>query len=713
MLAGAVSATAGTLLAGSAASSAAAEHPRRSAVPWQQTADGRGRLSLEFDGPGRGVPVRLPLPAGRRADRITVTSTTGHVRLSTDPEGEKAAESVTTAPADGLPGEAAVWVTPVRVGAPGTPADRLRVESPAGTRTIEVWIEPVRGRWMPAGHDSAELDLEIVSVHAALMRKGDGAEVVMWSPARETDDEGQPLPHPSKEGKWQWQAFHMGDVESRALDVATLRTRPTPMDADGRTAAKNIFCAGQAQLPDGRLLVAGGHVDPDHPDHDDAAGLHVYDPETGWSKAGDLGVPRWYPSVTTLPDGRMLITGGSLTVPVRDPKTDSGPDGYWNTIHNDYVIYHDGRLITPPDNRLIDPELLPDRQGRLATYPNLFVLPGGPGSNPVVAMVETNRAWLYHYASQARSPLRRAHRMYPMHCAGSRSYPTYGAPVLLPLQPGSARARILVVGGQHETQRDHRLLTRDQPATATAEIFEVDARRALDQQAGWRRTASMSRPRVLCDATLLADGSVLISGGSERGWGDMNTVHVYEAELFDPVSETFRPAAKAATDRRYHSTALLQPDGTVLKAGSTGGFALDSETGESLFDEHTTAERYYPPYLWRGPRPAITEVDGGSAPWSPLGYGGTVTVSARGDGLDEAARLALVKCGSTTHGWDMDQRFVWLAGTAEQVAPGQWTITGRTPADAATAPPGSYLMFLVDSSGVPSPAHPVTVGAGG
>lgn len=188
--------------------------------------------------------------------------------------------------------------------------------------------------------------------------------------------------------------------------------------------------------------------------------------------------------------------------------------------------------------------------------------------------------------------------------------------------------------------------------------------------------------------------------------GDMNRVPVLASEIFDPVTETFRPAADALTDRRCHSVALLQPDGTVLKAGSTGGFADDPETGKSLVDEHTTAERYYPPYLWRGPRPAITAVAGANDAWTTLGYDTQVGLQARGAGLDAQSKVALIRFGSTTHGNNMDQRYVWLRTVAQDSESYErWTIQFRTPETSAVAPPGDYMLVVVDSSGVPSPSR--------
>ena len=110
----------------------------------------------------------------------------------------------------------------------------------------------------------------------------------------------------------------------------------------------------------------------------------------------------------------------------------------------------------------------------------------------------------------------------------------------------------------------------------------------------------------------------------------------------------------------------------------------------------TTAEIYSPPYLFAGPRPVID-----SAP-SSVNYGSSFAV-----GTSQAASIesaALVRANSSTHGVNFDQRHVPLsfsAGTSE--------LTVSAPASGAQAPPGWYMLFLIDDAGVPSVASWVKV----
>ncbi|MBV9923318.1 MAG: DUF1929 domain-containing protein [Pseudonocardia sp.] len=140
--------------------------------------------------------------------------------------------------------------------------------------------------------------------------------------------------------------------------------------------------------------------------------------------------------------------------------------------------------------------------------------------------------------------------------------------------------------------------------------------------------------------------------------------------------------------RGYHSTALLMPDGTVLVGGS--GHANPGLAGQD------SAQIYSPPYLSKGPRPTIT-----SAPASAT-YGATIPVST-----PDAASISavnLVSLGADTHQSDMDQHFVPLTFTQ-----GTGGINVQIPSAAATAPPGNYMLFILNSSGVPSMASFITL----
>jgi hypothetical protein len=61
------------------------------------------------------------------------------------------------------------------------------------------------------------------------------------------------------------------------------------------------------------------------------------------------------------------------------------------------------------------------------------------------------------------------------------------------------------------------------------------------------------------------------------------------------------------------------------------------------------------------------------------------------------ASVSLIRFGAVTHSINMGQRFIPLS-----FLPGSSSLTITAPADANLAPPGNYMLFLVDTNGVPS-----------
>ncbi|QEH32282.1 Chitodextrinase precursor [Aquisphaera giovannonii] len=207
----------------------------------------------------------------------------------------------------------------------------------------------------------------------------------------------------------------------------------------------------------------------------------------------------------------------------------------------------------------------------------------------------------------------------------------------------------------------------------------------------WQQTASMANARTHLNLTILPDDTVLATGGSSD-IGGVNPAHaVYPAELWSPVTQTWTTMASMVTPRLYHSTALLLPDGRVVVAGG----------GHNYYNNiaYPSAEIYSPAYLFKGARPTVT-----SSP-STLSYGSSFFVGTP-DG-SSIASVALVRNGSVTHSFNMDQSYVPLAFS--QTAGG---LTVQAPSDANLAPPGYYMLFLVNSNGVPSIAPFVRLPAG-
>jgi len=229
------------------------------------------------------------------------------------------------------------------------------------------------------------------------------------------------------------------------------------------------------------------------------------------------------------------------------------------------------------------------------------------------------------------------------------------------------------------------ILGGNSPATNTTEIIDMGA-----ASPKWVTGPNMSQPRIEMDAVILPSGKVLALGGSKND-EDTSTLSL-NADLYDPASNTFSSAGANASQRLYHSTALLLPDATVWLAGG------NPQRGTY----NKTLEIYQPAYLFNSSgglatRPAIT-----SAP-SFVGYGKQFTVQTP-DAADITSAV-FMRGGSVTHAFDMDQRMVSLSFTT-----GSGTLTVNAPPNGNIAPPGYYMLFLLNSAGVPSVAKFVQIG---
>jgi hypothetical protein len=181
---------------------------------------------------------------------------------------------------------------------------------------------------------------------------------------------------------------------------------------------------------------------------------------------------------------------------------------------------------------------------------------------------------------------------------------------------------------------------------------------------------------------------VLVTGGVGADGFNNEAAPVLRAELWNPVSETWTTLPAMKVTRGYHSTAVLLPDGRVLVAG--GG------QGALAAGNHNNAEIYSPAYLFKGARPRVTAVP------TAVTYGQAFSITTP----DAAAieKVSLIGLGSVTHAFDANQRF---ASLHYSVAGGGLRVTA--PANGNIAPPGYYLLFIVNGKGVPSVAKMIKI----
>lgn len=361
----------------------------------------------------------------------------------------------------------------------------------------------------------------------------------------------------------------------------------------------------------------------------------LYDPATNrWTGIADTSGGRWYPTAVTLADGGVLVSFGTDEHGNDNTTQQVWKDGTWRTIVNFNVPPYYPRLHVVADGRVF-------MSGPLAL--TQFLDTGGAGQwNPL-----SNRI------NQLRD---------------------YAPSVLYD------KNKILFVGGG------------DRP---TAKAETLDLNQAMPT---WTATDPMHFRRRQHNATLLADGSVLVTGGT-KGAGFNNLTPgqpLRSAEVWNPVTKHWTKLAKSSVNRCYHSVAVLLPDATVLSAG--GGEYSPNNDGLPNPPQDTlpNAQVFSPPYLFKGTRPAIT-----SAP-SVIDYGATFDVGTSNP--SQIDHVNWVRLCSVTHSIDMNQRFVRLNFN---VSAGMLNVTA--PATSKECPPGHYMMFLVNNQGVPSVAKIVRI----
>jgi galactose oxidase len=343
---------------------------------------------------------------------------------------------------------------------------------------------------------------------------------------------------------------------------------------------------------------------------------NLFDPGTNtWSRVASMARGRWYPTTTTLANGEAVTIAG------RDQA---------------------GQVVTTPEVWTGSSwRVLSTATGWFPYYPRTFLAPNGK-----VFYAGEQQTSRYLSTSGTGAWTSVTSRLY-----GIRDY---GSAVMY--QPG----KILYAGGGRTTN--------------TAEIVDLNQARPV-----WRWTGSMAYARRHLNATILPDGTVLVTGGtSGTGFSD-EALAVHAAELWDPNTGVWTTLASNAVNRVYHSTTLLLRDGRVLHTGSG-----DAANNSNHFD----AEIFSPPYLFRGPRPTTTR-----AP-STVNYTEVFFVATADTTIK---RVTWVRLGSVTHAFDSNQRFNELAFTRTT---GGLNVTA--PASPNLAPPGHYTLFVLNDKGVPS-----------
>jgi hypothetical protein len=415
-----------------------------------------------------------------------------------------------------------------------------------------------------------------------------------------------------------------------------------------------MFCAGHVTLPDGRVLVQGGTKSyPTVAGKNDYGGLpstYVFDPDTkAFTKIGDAHEGHWYPTLTQLGSGDVWMGGGLMENTEGSVATE-----YFDTKAMAWLGLDNTKVTQNYQFWGLYPHMFLLRDGRLFYSGGHVFGDARPGS--------AGGASLYDPATGKVTDVKGLR---------SKDFRDQSASVLLP--PAQSQ-RVMITGGGN--------INRNLPGIRQTDLIDLT-------KAAPAYTPGPDLPglgKMYLNATTLSDRTVLVTNGSR--FNRDNASNVRTAAIYDPRTNAWRSVAADPIGRNYHSTAVLLPDGRVG--------VLGSNPGDGSYELRVSI--YEPPYLFKGQRPTVA----GGPDAATYGESFDVDVTTAPGRAVKWAQL--VRPMSVTHQMDSNMRLVDLPVT----------VTGNVAKVTVTAnrnllPPGPYMLTVTDTAGVPSVAKWVMI----
>lgn len=472
-------------------------------------------------------------------------------------------------------------------------------------------------------------------------------------------------------------------VISNELQAAAVTGPPNEVGEWSPVYGTSVVPVFVAMMPNGNVLMwdsVGDNPTEDYDDHSFTRAA-IWDPVANSSYRVDAGGANLFcAGYTHLSDGRLFLAGGNKNAAldgiklthIFDHNTNSwsrGPDMDYERWYPSVAAMPNEDLYIMGGGPAIHELYEPNNTVRtlwgayldhtreypfIQSAPDGRVLYAGPQSTMRMLSMDNNGTWQTY---------------------GNRdsSYRSYGSYAMYDI------GKVIVTGGIR-------------PATKSARVIDV-----LDGSPSVRGTSPMIYARRQHNLTILPDGSVLATGGftGSEQLIDLDR-GVYAAEVWNPATEQWTELASMSVTRQYHSAALLLPDGRVMVGG--GGICGDCfDVGYLRKD----IEIFSPPYLFNSSGNLATRPTVTSAP-TAIGFGQSFTINT--SNASSINKISLVRLGAPTHSQDMGQRFVPISFSQSGN-----TLTADAPTNANIAPPGYYMLFVVNNSGVPSVAKFVRV----
>lgn len=423
----------------------------------------------------------------------------------------------------------------------------------------------------------------------------------------------------------------------------------------------DLFCSGHSLLPDGRLFVAGGSALGSQELGTAETTIFALNPQPSPSPIAASGPlmtnGRWYPSTVSLGNGETaILSGGHCGIGQQAPCQVY----VFNKIPE--VLNAAGTSL----RSLTGAELLVPLYPQLHLAADGRVFHAGPYSPSRWLDTAGTGSWSttekeYYYSQK------------PDYITDRES----GSSVMYDVD------KVLIAGG-------------GSPPTNLCETIDL-----TNEVGNWTATGSMQYPRRHLNLTILADGKVLATGGTMGAGFDDSCIQnaVLAPELWNPTNGSWTTLASMSYRRQYHSTAMLLVDGRVMVGGNTGSGPTSPNCGPNLASFQQ--EIFTPPYLFNSDGTPATRPTISYAP-DVVNYDSQFIVTT--PPAVGISKVTMVRLSSVTHSVNMNQRINHL--TFRRVG---FNLRVDAPANGNVCPPGHYMLFLINSAGVPSVAKIIKI----
>jgi hypothetical protein len=465
------------------------------------------------------------------------------------------------------------------------------------------------------------------------------------------------------------------------------------------------------------------------------------------SEASDQKYARWYPSAIPMPNGQVLVVGGFDQDNSVPPDPDRAAKGELNQSQSDAAFTATRVNIVVPE--VYDPATdrniaLENARMAFPLYPQLEVVQTGPARNDwKVCTFDGEKEYGdelipggARFGVGGGTPRFTKGTTWCLDVLGAMNDPNRDTPAknhwtlvdtaqeVRPYCCPTASLLEIDANGDTVSHQWFMISGQDTAGNQTGTVERIDF---ADANPRWQTVGSILQPLSTTKAVLLPDGKVLIGHGVNRSAGcsvggractfeEREGLHF---QMFNPANGSITKLARTTVSRGLHGTATLLPDATVFFAGENREALVRPD--DPSFPMPTSfagvvpagdpdlgvpvGQIFSPPYLFqkgasRAARPKIVRQP------SRIAFGGHFDVKIDGRS-DRIGSVVLLRSDHNTHSLTTGDRYIKLA--FDRTGPSSGQLRVKAPNLPAQAIPGVYMLFVVDTNGIPSEGRRVDI----